>query len=169
MGIIFCENINNMPNISFTFDGYSFIIPNQLIFNDSTYILNDTNINKKYKYFCNILSANIGLGMSIIGMPFFQTYHVLFDNDKNNIKIFTENDDYILNVKNMIGFFSNINLYFIYFIFIFIIGGMLYLSRLYYFKMKLVDKIKEYDIQINNVDNFLDNNLINDNKILIDN
>jgi hypothetical protein len=65
--------------------------------------------------------------MSIIGMPFFQTYHVLFDNDKNNIKIFTENDDYILNVKNMIGFFSNINLYFIYFIFIFIIGGMLYL------------------------------------------
>ena len=46
---------------------------------------------------------------------------------------------------------------------------MLYLSRLYYFKMKLVDKIKEYDIQINNIDNFLDNNLINDNKILIDN
>ena len=170
IGIILCENINNMPNISFTFDGYSFIIPNQLIFNDSAYIINDTKIDKKYKYFCNILCANMGVGMSLIGMPFFQTYHVLFDNDKNRLKVFSENNDYILNVKNMIGFFSDINLYFVYFIFILVIGGMLYLSRLYYYKMKFVDKIKEYDIQINNVDNFLDNNLIDDNnKILIDN
>ena len=60
--IIFCENIENIPNISFTFDGNSFIIPNNLIFNDSKYIIEDMDIkiDKKYKFFCNILSANIG-------------------------------------------------------------------------------------------------------------
>ena len=93
--LVICDNLNDNKNFSLIFGYYSFHIPNDYLFYKEIY-------KEKPIYISKIRFTNEK--MIIIGMPFFELFHTLFDNTNNQLKFYS-NIAEITYIKNKMDFF----------------------------------------------------------------
>ena len=94
MSFIICKKYDDISEISFVFGNYSFTIPN-----DKMFILQEY-LGEKF-YLCSFVFTETNI--MILGMPFFEVFHTLFD-DKNQELLFYSDISNIIYIQDKITF-----------------------------------------------------------------
>ena len=92
--IILCSKLGNISEISLVFGNYIFTIPNEKMF------MKQNMLGEEF-YICNFIFAETK--MMILGMPFFELFHTLFD-DQNQQLVFYSDKSNIIYIKDKITF-----------------------------------------------------------------
>ena len=91
---ILCSKLDNISEISLVFGNYIFTIPNEKMF------MKQNMLGEEF-YICNFIFAETK--MMILGMPFFELFHTLFD-DQNQQLVFYSDKSNIIYIKDKITF-----------------------------------------------------------------
>ena len=94
MYFILCSNYNYIPEISLVFGNYAFTIPNEKLFIPQIYV-------REIIFICSFVFTDTPI--MILGMPFFEVFHTLFDDDKEQL-LFYSDITKIVNIKDKITF-----------------------------------------------------------------